>query len=380
MLLKYGAKNFFCFNEAIEISFELSSNCPKDISKGKSFSNAICVNGANGSGKTNALKILSFLKWFCCDSFLNKPDDEIHIVSFFNNNNVTEVFIEFQLDTIKYRYEVILNKTQILFEILYKKNLRYTKIVERKNNTIINCIKEYSEINKIAKIRSNASIISTSNQYEIKLIQPIYNFFNSILTNISYLGLLEIVPDYNKIAEYYYNNSIDFSFVKKIMIKCDLGINNIVIQKSNDKNGDVFYYPVFHHNVENKNKYLSLYFQSSGTKFLFYNLLHYKYVLDSGGILVLDEFDLHLHPAILPILLNLFIDGNHNPKNAQIIFTTHNSSIMDLLGKYRTILINKEENESYGYRLDEIPGDIIRNDRLISPIYKAGKIGGIPKV
>jgi hypothetical protein len=53
---------------------------------------------------------------------------------------------------------------------------------------------------------------------------------------------------------------------------------------------------------------------------------------------------------------------------------------MDTLGKYRTFLVNKENNESFGYRLDEIPGDMLRNDRLISPIYNEGKIGGIPKL
>jgi hypothetical protein len=53
---------------------------------------------------------------------------------------------------------------------------------------------------------------------------------------------------------------------------------------------------------------------------------------------------------------------------------------MDFLGRYRTILVNKENNESYGYRLDEISGDIIRNDRPISPAYNAGKIGGVPHV
>ncbi|RLO37994.1 abortive infection protein, partial [Serratia marcescens] len=49
-------------------------------------------------------------------------------------------------------------------------------------------------------------------------------------------------------------------------------------------------------------------------------------------------------------------------------------------GKYRTYLVNKEKNESYCYRLDEIKGDILRHGRLISPVYKEGKIGGVPKL
>jgi hypothetical protein len=43
-------------------------------------------------------------------------------------------------------------------------------------------------------------------------------------------------------------------------------------------------------------------------------------------------------------------------------------------------LVNKENTESYCYRLDEIPSDILRNDRLISPAYNQGKIGGVPKI
>jgi hypothetical protein len=43
-------------------------------------------------------------------------------------------------------------------------------------------------------------------------------------------------------------------------------------------------------------------------------------------------------------------------------------------------LVNKEDNESFAYRLDEIPGDILRNDRPILPAYNDGKIGGIPKL
>jgi len=41
--------------------------------------------------------------------------------------------------------------------------------------------------------------------------------------------------------------------------------------------------------------------------------------------------------------------------------------------------VNKDENKSYSYRLDEIPGDMIRNDRPIEPIYRSGKIGGVPR-
>ena len=113
---------------------------------------------------------------------------------------------------------------------------------------------------------------------------------------------------------------------------------------------------------------------------MYYRLSRYLFSLGSGGVLIADELDLHLHPHIMPILLELFFDTETNISNAQIIFTTHNVEILDFMGKYRTLLVNKENNESYAYRLDEIPGDIIRNDRSIIPAYNSGKIGGVPKV
>ena len=100
----------------------------------------------------------------------------------------------------------------------------------------------------------------------------------------------------------------------------------------------------------------------------------------SGGLLILDEFDINLHPHILPKLLNLFNDKTFNTEGAQMIFSTHNGEVLDWLGRYRCYLVNKENNESYAYRLDEIPGDVLRNDRPITPIYNRGDIGGVPKV
>jgi len=377
MLLKYGAKNYFSFKEGFEISFESGSNCP---AADKSYSNILCINGANGSGKTNALKALSFLKDFCCNSWNKKPDDGIYVSSFFHNTKPTEFFIEFYISNVKYRYEVALTNKKVISETIFKKVRRDTKIIERKNNEIVYCHSNYKELKEI-KLRNNASIISTAYQYEVALMKPIYIFFNLIITNVySLIGLSNYEPSENIISKYYFDYKRVFEFTKEIICNCDLGISDITIETIKNEKGDVTYYPVFHYKINGKKSHLLLHAQSSGTKTLFNRLANYKYALNNGGIIIADEFDIHLHPHILPVLFNLFVDKDTNKKNAQLIFTTHNAEIMDFLGKYRTVLINKENNESFSYRLDEIPGDIIRNDRPISPIYNSGKIGGVPKI
>ncbi len=379
MLLKYGASNFFCFKEGVEISFKLNDNCPISISNGKSYTNVICVKGANGSGKTNALKILSTFADFCSNSFAKKPDERIKIEPFFYNSEPTEFYIEFLINNVEYRYEIELTGESVISEKIFRKKRKSVLIVERINNELVDPIREFDEL-KIVKLRSNASLISTANQYEISCMKPIYLFFTTIISNIDFFGLNNFEPELSSISKFYYDNPDFFEFAKEIICKCDLGVDNIVIDKKEAVDGEETYMPFFLHKYQGEEKVLTYFTQSNGTQTLYFNLFRYKMVLLMGGILVLDEFDINLHPHILPVLMNLFTNPVINKNDSQLIFTTHNAEIMNVMGKYRTFLINKEDNESYGYRLDEIPGDIIRNDRLISPIYNDGKIGGVPKL
>lgn len=379
MLLEFGAKNFFCFKEGFEVSFRLGANCPNEISRDKNFSTVLCVKGANGSGKTNVLKALAFLGYFCCDSFNRKPDDRIHTEPFFFNKESSHFYAEFSIAKVEYLYELEVTQAEVLAEKIYRKDKRRTLIIERNKEKLNTCTEEYKDL-KMVKLRRNASLISTAHQYEIESIQKIYDFFFTVSSNVSFLGKRDHLPDYDTISRLYFKDKNIFNFVKDIICRCDLGIKDIEIQEKEDEKGNKKYTPVFEHKVGVKNHYLTFHTESSGTKSLYLQLGQYKIVLGLGGVFILDEFDINLHPDILPKLVDLFIDEDINKKNAQMIFTTHNSAIMDKLGKYRTVLVNKENNESFLYRLDEIPGDIIRNDRPIESIYKSGKIGGVPKI
>ena len=63
-----------------------------------------------------------------------------------------------------------------------------------------------------------------------------------------------------------------------------------------------------------------------------------------------------------------------------MIFTSFNPEIMDILGKYRTYLFEKDKGESYGYRLDELEANILRNDRSVMVPYRKHMLGGYPKI
>lgn len=378
MLLRYGTRNFFCFKDWITIDLTLNEKVPPEIRDNGYITRTLCLKGANSSGKTNALKALSFLAFFCKDSFLLKPEQSISFDTFFNNNENTEFFIDFSLDNIEYSYELVLSQTKIFSEKLYRKEKRKTLVLSRSLNKITK--NTFFETKKQFTLRSNASIISTAKQYEINAFTKVYDFFDGFITNVGYKGLQHDFLDNSTLSKFYSANPELLKFVKNQIKKFDTGITDIKIESFiNDKNDKVFF-PVFSHTVDNLIKPLQYNVQSSGTKSLYQYLVFYYMTLQRGSILALDEFDINLHPDILPHLVELFENSKDNPKRSQLLFTTHNTEVIDIMGKYRTYLFNKENGASYCYRLDELGNNVIRNDRPISPLYRAGKLGGVPRI
>ncbi len=374
MILEFGAKNFFSFKEGFEVSFRQKNK----------ISEIVAIQGANASGKTNVIKVLSFLQAFTRDSFGSlKPDDEIGIYSYFKNKNITSMYIEFLHNKIEYKYELDLTNEKIISEILSKKIKRWTTIVKRDGNEIVSTSNNLKSLKKI-KYRDNASLISTAKQYEIDELNIIYNLFSNISSNVYLFGRRtneKYFPDYKRVTKLLNEEQVLLDMLITFLKDIDTGIEDIeIIEDINKETNKKEYIPFFIHNTNEERNYLSFKEQSSGTQSLYLQLGLYIQTILEGSVLSLDEFDINLHPDIVPKLLELFINKNINKHNAQLIVTTHNDTTMDIIGKYQTVLVNKKNSESFLYRLDEIPGDILRPDRKISPVYQANKIGGKPNI
>ena len=381
MLLGYGAKNCWCFKDWLDINLRLNGYVPKDVSDNRDYSLILGFEGANASGKTSALKVFAFIADFIKNSFIYTPESFILYDSFFNNNEPSEFYVEFtDSDELEYRYEAILQKDHVIKETLFLIKSTVEEILLQRDNNEVSVNHLYDNESKII-LRNNASIISTLHQYAIQEIDPVFNFFNKHTINVTYTGLrYEIRRDVPAISEVYFHNPEALNFSKRLIKKFDTGISDITISFREDEKNKKIYFPIFFHDVENSNMKLGIDSESTGTRALYINLLYYYENLKSGGVLILDEFDINLHPDILPHLINLFIKRDSNPNNAQMIFTSLNPDVLDILGKYRTYLFEKENGESFCYRLDEPETNILRNDRSVSAPYKRHLLGGYPKI
>jgi len=376
MLLKFGVRNYMGFREGALVSFQLDSKAPRGLAIVKGVAPILGIKGANASGKTSLLRALSFLGAYVPYSFVTAPDAIIPVSTHFDSDEPCEFYAEFVSDGgIKYIYELVVGTREIERETIFRIKNRKMKILERTRERLTHLPQEFERLSKI-KVRKNVSIVSLAHQYEFDELDDIYEFFASFITNVAFSGLMLEPISEQSAAEYLYGNSEALAFVKSFIIDCDTGVTDIEIIED-EENSKKTYFPYFLHGGD---RGITSHTESSGTRALFRNLVRYWMALERGSVMIADELDIHLHPHIVPKLLQLFLDPKVNKRGAQLIFTTHDSGVLDLLGKYRTYLVNKEDNESFGYRLDEISADLVRNDRPVSPLYRAGKIGGVPKL
>ena len=375
MLLGFGGRNFYSFKEDFDVTLEHKDE----------VLSVLGIKGTNASGKTNVVRALSYIRMFMYDSFSQiKPEDGMLYKPFFDSNESTELYIHFKTGDIEYKYEIEFTEESLIREVLSRKESRWTIILIREEQNITECIKALDELKAININRTNSSIISIAHQHGLKELETFYSFAENIGTNVNILGKMtndEHFMGHKEISEAYFNDEKLLDVVANLLNKADTGISRIEIVEIEDKiTKELTYEPLFHHEVDGKIYKLQYYDESNGTQLLYRQLGAYLTTLKFGTILAYDEFDIGLHPDLSLMMIDLFEDKEINKNGAQLIFTSHHSEVIDKLGKYRLVFVNKEDNESYLYRLDEIPGDILRPDRSIMPAYNSHKIGGRPKV
>jgi len=106
--------------------------------------------------------------------------------------------------------------------------------------------------------------------------------------------------------------------------------------------------------------------------------------LENGGVLVVDELDAKLHSLLTRHILQLFNSTESNPNNAQLIFATHDTTLLSLryFRRDQIWFVNKGgDASSVLYALSDYKdeeGKGIRKDSSIQIEYFQGKFDAIP--
>lgn len=420
MILNYSFENFFSFSNETFVDLTSTTKATTTLfdypySDNIKINKISAVFGPNGAGKSNLLKPLAFLSWFFNSSFTElNSDEEIPIKPHFarKNDNI-KINVNFVIDTknanngFQFQYGVELNQTRVVIESLkFKTSKFYSNIFSRiydeaEKKYTYQTSKKYFKfpLELLSSTPSNTSLISfiyrlseknvnddaeVNDELSSRLIRIMAMTFASFSSNLCVNGRIEKDVDDMLMdnTELYSKNNLIFEKVSNLISEFDIGISKLEIEEQDiiTKTGESKKIKIpFAYHLHNDDEYsLPLLYESSGTKSAYNMLYSIVSKLTYGGVAIIDELDNDLHPLLLLETIDLFKNEETNPRNAQLIFSTHTPEILKYLKKHHCFIVEKSNSESEVWRLDDIEG--IRSQDNLYTKYMSGALGGIPMV
>jgi AAA15 family ATPase/GTPase len=417
MIISFKIENFRSIKDPVTINLTTEKRLDKSDLPENFFEEdntemikSLLFYGRNASGKSNILIALKALIFLVENSDSLKHDEDIPPYEPFKfDTGYINKPVKFEIDFLsvktktKFKYIVAYNSKEIEFEglYIYPEGTR-SKLFERKRSKIT-----YGDYYKGTKkkieddLLQNQLFLSKSSTSKVKYLDDCYLYFSKYI----YISTIHdtnydetIIRAFSEILKK--DKKLKYNLLE-LLKSSDTSINDFrIIENEKEmkfprnipedfKNQllDKYKYEVLtnHTLFDNGNEVgqttLELENESFGTKKLFAIGALILDTLDDGGVIVIDELDKGLHPLISKLLIKLFNSQTNNPNNAQLIFATHDSTLLDLelLRRDQIGFVEKEyEGHSAFFRLSDIKG--IRKDTPIDKWYLSGRFRGIPVI
>ncbi|WP_172439575.1 AAA family ATPase [Pseudomonas putida] len=369
---------------------ENEKSCASKVVGGRT-SKIMAVIGANGAGKTNAIKPFAFISWFICKSVNLRPDAGTYVRQhFLNMKEPTSLQLIFETQNRLFRYRLKLDSKMVHEEELHEKTSRqwssvFSRILNTENQEYEYNLKGFGFDKRTAsKAKKNSSLVSFAAQQDNEFALMLTKYFSHFQSNINASGRA-IKNEYQALVEgteFYETHENYRELMVSRLKRWDLGLSDVKLSKLKhvDEKGEEFEItmPFGVHTIGDEVFEMPLLAESSGTQSAYVLLSRLLPVLREGGVVVYDELESDLHPHMLDSILDLFFNPKTNPHNAQIIFTTHSVEILNDLQKCQILLVEKNDGVSEAWRLCDMSG--VRSDENFYGKYMSGTYGAVPNI
>ncbi len=414
MLVEFSVGNFKSFKEVATFSMVAanlkSKNKQLDTDNVFKYKNNMdlvktaAIYGSNASGKSNFIRAFVFMRNFIINSSKETQATEYIEVENFKLCSSTEnkeSFFEtiFVIDGIRYRYGFELDTRAIKAEWLYRAKIRETKLFFRKKNEfdLSGTFEEGKGLE--TKTRENALFLSVCAQWNGELAKLLLKWFKNcgVISGLNDIGYRPFTERQTEKPEY--KDKI-LRFIKDF----DFGISELKIEKHSvtpesfpkdfpkeikriildTGGGEKTTIATTHKKYNEKNEHIGeVSFdldqnESDGTKKAFAFSGPLIDVLEKGLVLFVDELDARFHPIITQAIIGMFHNKEINSKNAQLIFVTHDTNLLDNSFFRRDQVWFMEKNKYGATDLYSLVDFKVRNDASFEKDYISGKYGAIP--
>lgn len=428
MLLRVTIQNVLSFYE--KATFDMFPNPKRELfpshinAQGKiHLLKHALIYGANGSGKSNFVKVLNFLKSFVTiENFLNRINLEDYVFQLVRSNkNPMKIEIEFFTNGKYYIYGVEIGhsrKTTLIKEYLKLSGLSLEddKLLFERNGFYITPTIDENLSAQLLRRNSSSSIIPLNRRYPIIQSEDIINVYNwftkefEVITINSQLPFLIDIMSKNKQLFDFSNKLLSSLHITESLNVSETPIDKWMTSKKNtaELQQILMNNPVtdntglssFANNRNNFNiivkngeqvvqefwfeqmgiggfkKKMGIGSQSDGTVRLL-TLIPALYNASKGKVVVIDEVENCMHPSLIYRLLQYFFN---NESKGQLICTTHLTLLQDQQDLVRPDELWKVEKQSGNSVISSFNDYKIHNTMNIRKGYEEGRYGGVPQI
>lgn len=399
MIHEITIENFDSIRDEVTINFRVARHAPDMVRFRPSLSRpdvrlptVIAFVGPNGSGKSTILRAIITAIHFAVNSSEIDPNSPIPNFTPFltqaDQSRATRIEMTFDAswlsetgaDSELFRYELALSReagqlapSRVAYEaLLCAPHGKWRRVFEHKENGEIFLSRTFG-IRKAEKsirdaIASNRSVIAVlarlfQNPFATRIWKDIVN----LQTN-----LMGVNPNPLQLATFFAERPERLKQLNRELRRIDVGISKMTIQQT--INGPTLC--AEHHGLD-----VPIVFEkeSHGTKHFTALFPGISFVLNSGHILIADEFDRDLHPDLVLEIISWFQSAERNPHGAQLLCTLHNSAVLESLEKEELFLVEKStDGVTDVWSAQDIKG--LRRQPNLYRKYMQGALGAIPRI
>jgi len=417
MLVEFSVNNFKSIKNTIKFSMLTSSKDTGNCFSHRNYNllQSSIIYGANASGKSNFLRAMAFMGNF----ILNKykilqstdilPHEPFKLCDDTEDSSSTFEIVFFISET-KYRYGFEIDNKQVYSEWLFadkkgKEAKLFFRDTEESEYVNSNKFKEgnvfFDKKEEKTKVSSNQLFIWKCDQNDGEISKSILKWFNkfNMIDGMDHKGYIDFTMKQmenntfkNEITNLVQTADIGIEDLKVVEEEIPIEIieslplsesmkNNLIndggaksvrlntMHTKYDKDGNNIGEVVFELEKE----------ESKGTRKFFAMSAPILDTLKNGKILIIDELDASLHPILTQHLIKLFHNEAINTKQAQLIFATHDTNLLNR-NIFRRDQIWLTEKDNYSstdiYSLAELKN--VRKKEDFETQYIQGKYGAIP--
>ena len=441
MLVQFSVENFLSFDTEQVFSMLAAGGeqhpshlAPDTPRKGESVLRGAALYGANGAGKSNLIQAIRFAKNLIVDG--TRSTQAIPVRPFKLGAAGRPSKFEFIVKTqgVLYNYGFRLDASRILEEWLYATpNKQEVKFFERTTSSEGKAAveagpslsgrssKQKQFLEFVAQgTRQNQLFLTQAVSNNIAELLPLFNWFQNICL------ILSAEPISRDVEARAHTNSSFIGFLSQFLCAADIGIEGVTTEEApfdfdhytpdmpqeqreeiratvaqmpsnfmitirgasgeryGVKRGD-FGEPILvllhlqHRGKDNQNASFEFHEESDGTQRLI-NIIPAIFSLfeEEGRVLIIDELDNRLHPLVSRLLLQSALAGGNSGQKSQLIFTTHDTNLLDLDLLRRDEIWFAEKDKGGATHLYSLVEFKTRTDLKIEKGYLNGRFGAIP--